>query len=85
MRLLERERIEPTGQMKERKHRLQYTFFEDLYSKLAKNWEICYHHNPDKLVFTNNSPQDFASSDKRLNQCLLCWTDRHHLADFPNN
>ena len=30
MRLLERERIEPAGQMKERKQRLQYTFFEDL-------------------------------------------------------
>jgi hypothetical protein len=31
MRLLERERIEPAGQMKERKNRLQYNFFfEDL-------------------------------------------------------
>ena len=30
MRLLERDRIEPAGQMKERKNRLQYTFFKDL-------------------------------------------------------
>ena len=36
MRLLERERIEPTGQMKERKNRLQYTFFQDLYMKTRK-------------------------------------------------
>ena len=37
MRLLDRlDRIEPAGQMKERKQRLQYTFFLKIYEKTGK-------------------------------------------------
>ena len=58
MRLLERERIEPAGQMKERKHRLQIYLFlkhHKIYKEnLPKTEKKNYDYNPDKLVFTHN-------------------------------